>query len=940
MRRQSSDVFACSPVFVDGRRSKYCKTNNEEKDIRSDELSNKILEECTICSDLISDTHWLPIQDKFISDHEIIFSSNMYNYEGVRIPLDTHLNIDFFKFMLSDYHDRDICALLEFGFPVGYDYKKHIHGASCTVQNHKGAIQFSNDIDKYLRKEIEKKALLGPFHSNPFSHEIIISPLNSVPKKDTVERRVILDLSTHGGGGVNGGINKDLYLGEEVHLKYPNVDALVEIIKSKGPGCLCFKRDLSRAYRQINIDPHDVHLVGYHWRDHLYFDRVLSMGLCSAAQICQRFTNAVAYIYRLTGFDIINYLDDFAGAETSENAFKAFKELEALFLSCGIEESTHKAFSPSHRMEFLGIICDTVKLTLEIPDDKLKDIRSILGSWEGRQSAKLRDIQFLIGKLNFLATCVRPGRVFMSRLLNWLREVYNRKGYISIPSNINKDIVWWQKFVPLYNGISMMSLEEWSKPDEIFSSDSCITGCGGWFSGRFFHRTFPKFILEYNLHINCLELLAIVICLKLWGQFFKGRKIRILCDNQVSVTVINTGRSRNEYLQMCLREICYLCALSEFEVRACHVPGSDNRISDYLSRWHLSDLHRTQFFNSVSSNLEEFEVEDSLFSFSHNVQFKQLEKDVKKSTKSAFAVGTKKNLVSQWRAFLLFCFYFDVAPIPVTFKTINCYAQFLSRSFKSTDSIRNYINGVKIMHFYLDLPFPPLDNFEFKLLMAGISRVKQHCPRQARPITPDLLKEMLKFLDLDNCTDIVYWCLFLFAFFLMSRKSNLVPDSVDSFDCKRQLTRGKVFMHERVAIVVFEWTKTIQCGERILKIPLVKIDDSILCPVTAYNRMCRMIPAPEESPAFVIKRNASLKTVTYKQFQSKLKRIISLTGRDPRLYSTHSFRRGGASFAFQARVPSELIQLHGDWASDAYKLYLNFTMQEKISVAESMAKLL
>ncbi|CAC5393934.1 unnamed protein product [Mytilus coruscus] len=399
----------------------------------------------------------------------------MYNYEGARIPLDTHLNIDFFKFMLSDYHDRDICALLEFGFPVGYDYKEHFRGASCTVQNHQGAIQFSNDIDKFLRKEIEKKALLGPFHSNPFSHEIIISPLNSVPKIDTVERRVILDLSTHGGGGVNGGINKDLYLGVD------------EIIKSKGPGCLCFKQDLHESCLSPNI---------------------YRSARCSfTAHICQRFTNAVAYIYRLLGFDIINYLDDFAGAETSENAFKAFKELENLFLSCGIEESTHKAFSPSHRMEFLGIICDTVKLTLEIPDDKLKDIRSILGSWECKQSAKLRDIQSLI-----------------------------------------------------------------------------------------------------------------------------------------------------------------------------------------------------------------------------DVQFKQLARDVKKSTKSAFA-------------------------------------------------------------------------------------------------------------------------------------SNLVPHSVVSFDCKRQLTRGKVFMYERVAIVVFEWTKTIQCGDRILKIPLVKIDDSILCPVTAYNRLCRMIPAPEESPAFVIKRNASLKTV-------------------------------------------------------------------------------
>jgi hypothetical protein len=31
-----------------------------------------------------------------------------------------------------------------------------------------------------------------------------------------------------------------------------------------------------------------------------------------------------------------------------------------------------------------------------------------------------------------------------------------------------------------------------------------------------------------------------------------------------------------------------------------------------------------------------------------------------------------------------------------------------------------------------------------------------------------------------------------------------------------------------------------------------------------------------------------------------------------------SFRRRGASWAFSAEVPSELIQLYGDWSSDAY----------------------
>ncbi|CAG2206889.1 unnamed protein product [Mytilus edulis] len=256
----------------------------------------------------------------------------------------------------------------------------------------------------------------------------------AVSKKGSQERRIILDLSVKGGAAVNGYIDKDSYLGNEVHLKYPNVDALVELIKKHGRNCFIFKRDLSRAYRQIFIDLHDVHLVGYKWNDHLYFDRVLSMGLRSAAHICQRVTNAVAFMYRQMGFDIVNYLDDFAGVESVDRADKAYIELKRLLDSCGLEESSHKAVPPSTRMEFLGIICDTSKLLLQIPDDRLKDIQKILLFWTNKRSAKLRDIQSLVGKLNFMASCVRPGRVFMSRLLNWLRSAYDQTGYIVVPS--------------------------------------------------------------------------------------------------------------------------------------------------------------------------------------------------------------------------------------------------------------------------------------------------------------------------------------------------------------------------------------------------------------------------------------------------------------------------------------------------------------------------
>ena len=45
---------------------------------------------------------------------------------------------------------------------------------------------------------------------------------------------------------------------------------------------------------------------------------------------------------------------------------------------------------------------------------------------------------------------------------------------------------------------------------------------------------------------------------------------------------------------------------------------------------------------------------------------------------------------------------------------------------------------------------------------------------------------------------------------------------------------------------------------------------------------------------------------------------------------------GGATWAFQAGMPGELIQICGDWASDAYKLYLQFTMQDKLDLAALM----
>jgi hypothetical protein len=103
---------------------------------------------------------------------------------------------------------------------------------------------------------MQKGAIIGPFKKNQFVSKLILSPLNSVPKKIITERRVILDLSSKASqGAINDYIDKDSYLGNEVDLIFPKVDDFVQLILAKGTGCLMFKKDLSRAYRQISICP-------------------------------------------------------------------------------------------------------------------------------------------------------------------------------------------------------------------------------------------------------------------------------------------------------------------------------------------------------------------------------------------------------------------------------------------------------------------------------------------------------------------------------------------------------------------------------------------------------------------------------------------------------------------------------------------------------------
>ena len=109
-------------------------------------------------------------------------------------------------------------------------------------------------------------AINGPFGKVPFSSgPIALSPLNSIPRDDSPQHRIIVNLNCPPPSklSVNASISCDEHDRELFHLCYLTVDNIVELIVKHGVRCYIFKRDLCCVYHQFPVDLLDYPLLGY-----------------------------------------------------------------------------------------------------------------------------------------------------------------------------------------------------------------------------------------------------------------------------------------------------------------------------------------------------------------------------------------------------------------------------------------------------------------------------------------------------------------------------------------------------------------------------------------------------------------------------------------------------------------------------------------------------
>ena len=230
-----------------------------------------------------------------------------------------------------------------------------------------------------------------------------------------------------------------------------------------------------------------------------------------------------------------------------------------------------------------------------MPSKRLQELLNDLNSWRSRQSYCLTELRSLLGKLSFVTVCVRPGRIFMSRLLNNLHSFPSSRRSAAISPETRLDIERWLTFLLHFNGVSCIKPNLWSFDDLHFTTDACLHGGGAACLEECLSFVFPIDAVQQAAHITALELFVVVVAVRVWAPLLAHQHFILSCDNEAAVTVINSGSTRDQLLQGCLCQLWFTASLHDLEIQASFIPGEHNVLADALSRWNLDNSYHSDF---------------------------------------------------------------------------------------------------------------------------------------------------------------------------------------------------------------------------------------------------------------------------------------------------------------------------------------------------------
>ena len=210
----------------------------------------------------------------------------------------------------------------------------------------------------------------------------------------------------------------------------------------------------------------------------------------------------------------------------------------------------------------------------------------------------------------------------------------------------------------------------------------------------------------------------------------------------------------------------------------------------------------------------------------------ELDHELSGTIGSAWADSTLKTRNSQWKRFIGFCHDNDLIPLPATHHTVARFLVFQSRTSKYS-TVNNYVSAINKLHQFYGHNVNFRESFLVKLTLAGIKRQLGDFVHQKIPLTPEQLKAIYDQLDMSDASVSTMWCAIILSFRTLLRKSNIVPETLTNYG--HVLLRRDVDFTSNGLLLRVNSSKTIQYKDRVLEIPLSKVDNPAFCVVTMLH---------------------------------------------------------------------------------------------------------
>jgi hypothetical protein len=246
---------------------------------------------------------------------------------------------------------------------------------------------------------------------------------------------------------------------------------------------------------------------------------------------------------------------------------------------------------PATRLVYLGIEIDTVAMVARLPADKFEKIQALTLDWSARRKCTKQELLALIGLLAFACKVVKPGRIFLRRLIDLSTTVSSLFHFIYLNREARADIDWWLRFLPDWNGTSIIHPTPVTSIELRLFTDASDAGLGCVYGRHWLLSAWREdWAPSPTCHINVRELFAVWAAVFTWGSEWADREVVIFTDNQSAVDVWQSGTCSDARMMAVVRALFFRAARLNLNVILSHVAGVDNSDADLLSRLQVQEF--------------------------------------------------------------------------------------------------------------------------------------------------------------------------------------------------------------------------------------------------------------------------------------------------------------------------------------------------------------